>query len=114
MAEETPLFAKKPAIKTAKPAEKSIFDKPNKDKSTAKKPKTGVIIAIIVAALAVIGGIVALVLMLVLNQPDYEKMDDALTELSDSGLSADFSGTNFSYLKWYFLILSITFVCDHI
>ena len=76
MAEETPIFAKKP---------------------TKTKNKL-VIVAIIIAVLAVIGGTIALILILVLNQPDYEKMSNALNEIKESSQKLDLSGTDFAYL----------------
>lgn len=95
MAEEESIFAKKPNAKTA---EKSIFDKSTKKTTKPNKPKTGVIVAIVVSALAIIGGIVALVLVIVLNQPNYEEMSEALKKIEESSLENDISGSYFSYL----------------
>lgn len=95
MAEEESIFAKKPAAKTA---EKSIFDKPAVKSDTAKKPKTGIIIAIVLGSLAIIGGIVALVLILVLNQPNYEEMADALQDIKESSSENTISGSYLSRL----------------
>lgn len=94
MAEEESIFAKKP---TAGSAEKSIFDKPSQKPDAAKKSKASIIICAI-AALAVIGGIVALILVLVLNQPDYEKMAEATKNIEKASSDSDLSDTNFAYL----------------
>ena len=78
-----------------KPAEASVFDQAGDGAAAPKKKKTGLIVGITVGALAVIGGIVAVVLILVLGgKPDYEKMNLAIEDVREIDLSYDIDSSS--------------------